>query len=233
MSVAETEVVWSKYWEDQVAAHAAKHVDNEGIFFITDADEAMEKAIVALEEINPTEKPGEWDDDAKAAKISGRWEAMYAPHMAKLSSPFGVRFGPVRYTMGSDGDKRTITSNVQYRSKLFGSGWLNAAGTYCSLDPSTVRIDFENFWWDPTERATPSDAPAPDAGGLVQTLGTAGFLPSFSRFPVRYVSDDLCIFEFKLTGTNIVAEVFSEACPASAPFFGYMGAAAALIFASE
>jgi hypothetical protein len=28
-------------------------------------------------------------------------------------------------------------------------------------------------------------------------------------------------------------EVFSEACPASAPFFGYMGAAAALIFASE
>jgi hypothetical protein len=28
-------------------------------------------------------------------------------------------------------------------------------------------------------------------------------------------------------------ETFSEACPASAPFFGYMGAAAALIFASE
>ena len=30
-----------------------------------------------------------------------------------------------------------------------------------------------------------------------------------------------------------VAEMFGEACPASAPFFGYMGAAAALIFASE
>jgi hypothetical protein len=29
-----------------------------------------------------------------------------------------------------------------------------------------------------------------------------------------------------------VAENFGEACPASAPFFGYMGAAAALIFAS-
>ena len=28
-------------------------------------------------------------------------------------------------------------------------------------------------------------------------------------------------------------EMFGEACPASAPFFGYMGAAAALIFASE
>ena len=27
--------------------------------------------------------------------------------------------------------------------------------------------------------------------------------------------------------------MFGEACPASAPFFGYMGAAAALIFASE
>ena len=31
----------------------------------------------------------------------------------------------------------------------------------------------------------------------------------------------------------MVAENFGEACPASAPFFGYMGAAAALIFASE
>lgn len=30
-----------------------------------------------------------------------------------------------------------------------------------------------------------------------------------------------------------VAEMFGEACPASAPFFGYMGAAAALIFASK
>jgi hypothetical protein len=28
-------------------------------------------------------------------------------------------------------------------------------------------------------------------------------------------------------------EYFGEACPASAPFFGFMGAAAALIFASE
>jgi hypothetical protein len=31
----------------------------------------------------------------------------------------------------------------------------------------------------------------------------------------------------------LVSESFGEACPASAPFFGYMGAAAALIFASE
>jgi len=30
----------------------------------------------------------------------------------------------------------------------------------------------------------------------------------------------------------MVAENFGEACPASAPFFGYMGAAAALIFAN-
>jgi len=30
----------------------------------------------------------------------------------------------------------------------------------------------------------------------------------------------------------MVSEMFGEACPASAPFFGYMGAAAALIFAS-
>merc|ERR1712166_1114394 len=30
----------------------------------------------------------------------------------------------------------------------------------------------------------------------------------------------------------MVSEMFGEACPASAPFFGYMGAAAALIFAN-
>ena len=29
------------------------------------------------------------------------------------------------------------------------------------------------------------------------------------------------------------SEMFGEACPASAPFFGYMGAASALIFASK
>ena len=34
----------------------------------------------------------------------------------------------------------------------------------------------------------------------------------------------------KMTLAN---EYFGEACPASAPFFGFMGAAAALIFASE
>ena len=32
---------------------------------------------------------------------------------------------------------------------------------------------------------------------------------------------------------TMVQEMFGEACPASAPFFGYMGASAALIFASE
>merc|ERR1719261_491471 len=34
------------------------------------------------------------------------------------------------------------------------------------------------------------------------------------------------------TAPMAVAEMFGEACPASAPFFGYMGAAAALIFAN-
>ena len=36
-----------------------------------------------------------------------------------------------------------------------------------------------------------------------------------------------------MLGLELVTENFGEACPASAPFFGYMGAAAALIFASE
>ena len=226
MSMSPTEVV---------SSHAARNVDEDGIFFITDTDPAMESAIRDLEAANPTDRPGEWGDAGKAAKVAGLWEACYAPHMFKLSTPFGVRFGPVQYRLGTDGSARTILSNVQYRSKLFGSGWLNAAGTFASIDEGTVRIDFDRFWWDASARATPSADPGADAGGFVQALGKAGFVPGFSRFPVspppppprtewtrrvphpvlighaaslsqvRYVSDSLCVFEFELTGTNIVA----------------------------
>ena len=39
----------------------------------------------------------------------------------------------------------------------------------------------------------------------MQALGTAGFVESFSRFPIGYVDQELCEFRFELSGTSILA----------------------------
>jgi hypothetical protein len=57
----------------------------------------------------------------------------------------GTSFSP-RYILGIQDDRNTILSNVRYESKLFGNGWLNAAGSYAYEGTSTVVITFERFW---------------------------------------------------------------------------------------
>jgi hypothetical protein len=47
-----------------------------------------------------------------------------------------TEFGP-RYILGTSKGENTIISNVRYESPLFGNGWLNAAGTYDSVDGDT------------------------------------------------------------------------------------------------
>ena len=86
---------------------------------------------------------------------------------------------------------------------MFGSGWLNAAGSFESVDETTTRINFETFWWDVgTAAASENDGVAK---GLVQGVGSAGFLPALSNFPVSYLDADLCIFEFPPLGVRITA----------------------------
>ena len=97
----------------------------------------------------------------------------------------------------------SILSNVRYSSAVFGNGWLNAAGSFESVDAATTRISFDTFWWDiGTDAATANDGVAKD---VIQGVGAAGFLPSFSVFPVRYLDNDLCVFEFPPLGVKITA----------------------------
>jgi hypothetical protein len=40
---------------------------------------------------------------------------------------------------------------------------------------------------------------------LSQGLGSVAFLPALSTFPVRYVDKEVAVFDFKVTGSCIVA----------------------------
>ena len=74
-----------------------------------------------------------------------------------------------------------------------------------ALDADTVRVNWEQIWWNPGMADAPS---APARGALaapVQALGRLGFMPGVSTFPVEYVDADLCMFRFALAGTRIAA----------------------------
>lgn len=51
-------------------------------------------------------------------------QVFYAPHIASISSTFGVTFDTIQYVL--DGDK--LSSNVRYSHPLLGTGWLSASG---------------------------------------------------------------------------------------------------------
>jgi len=193
-----------------VNALIAKRQKSATRFQLVPKDEAMEQAIKILKASNPTPNPGEWNSQDKTSQLAdGQWEVLYAPHMFILQKVLFTEFAP-RYILGSANGQNTILSNVRYQSALFGAGWLNAAGTYYSVDADTVGINFERFWWDHDV-----DQPSADTGkvgpGLVQTLGKAGFIPAFSRFPVGYVDERLCEFQFQASGTSILAVKVSPA----------------------
>lgn len=174
-------------------------------FTLTPKSAAMEDAIQTLRACNPTDAPGVWDSPEKTRRLAdGEWHVLYAPHMFRLQTLLATEFGP-RYILESRGGQpNRIVSNVRYESSLFGNGWLNAAGTFDSVSDDTVEIKFERFWWD-----RGADEPSPDPmkprSDFVQALGHAGFLESFSRFPVKYVDERLCEFVFGLSGTSILA----------------------------
>lgn len=77
------------------------------------------------------------------------------------------------------------------------------------------QVVFERFWWDRQGESRPTQAPpGAGAGGaadravdwFVQTAGDALFFDGISVFPVRYLDDDLCVFEFKASGTLVVSQ---------------------------
>lgn len=86
----------------------------------------------------------------------------------------------------------------------------------CTNSPAK-QVVFERFWWDRNADDRPTGAPpgatADGAAGggatvvdwFVQAAGKAMFFDGLSVFPVRYLDDDLCVFEFKAAGTVVAS----------------------------
>ena len=139
----------------------------------------------------------------------GTWEVVDAPHIRNMSKVLLTEFSPIRYTLKA-GD--LITSNVRYRGLLVGEGWLSASGQVFTEDSQTLRIAFDQFWWDPSDDLreelgddlTPLDA-------AVGFLGRAGFIPAFALFPVLAVTAEYAVFQFPPLRSNIAIRKVSAA----------------------
>eukprot|EP01035_Chromulina_nebulosa_P027829 gene27829-36648_t len=135
---------------------------------------------------------------------NSKWKVIYAPHITLLSKFLFTSFS-VFYKFD---ENNIIVSNVQYSSKFFGSGWLNTKGNVCIINGTFCDLEWQQIWWDwCTDNA--SNVEETDKHifpSIIQSLGLAAFIKSASIFPVEYIDDDLCVFEFPLTGTKICAQ---------------------------
>ena len=161
-------------------------------------------------------------DDATASDVIAAGEGVYEvfnmPHLFNLSSPIGMRFKPVRYTIGARGE---IRSDVRFVTPGGFAGWLSASGRVDASGVDEVTLAFDSFWVG-RDGASPRDNPAragAEGGGalgamdaLVNGLGNAGFLPSFARFPVRFFDEDagVCVFQFPPLRSDVAAQRVSR-----------------------
>ena len=125
-----------------------------------------------------------------------------APHIKTVSSILGTRFD-ISYTLhGQD-----ISSNVRYSSKLFGEGWLSAAGTLGVKDDFTVTVMFDTFWVDGKNglrKTLQGDGTGNYLDRLIGFTGRLLFLKQLSVFPVLYLDEELSCFRFPPLQSNIV-----------------------------
>ena len=72
----------------------------------------------------------------------------------------------------------------------------------------SVKVHFDEIWvqaGDPPPYPTLADVPQSPAKDWINHIGTLLFLPQFSVFPVSYLDDELCVFDFELLGTRVCA----------------------------
>ncbi|CAM9955500.1 unnamed protein product [Discosporangium mesarthrocarpum] len=145
------------------------------------------------------DKPDTW---------KGRWVVCHAPHIVTLGKLLLTSFD-VEYNFYTDG---RMASFSEYQSPLFGRGWLNADGRVVEAkgDSNSVQVIFERFWWDIGKRERPTKAPMLEDGWilpwLVQNIGSLLFFEAVSVFPVAYLDEDLCVFEFAAAGTLVASQ---------------------------
>jgi|EP00900_Chrysochromulina_parva_P007911 hypothetical protein len=129
-------------------------------------------------------------------QVAGTWRVVNAPHIDTLSSVLFTKFSPIEYVLGPSGE---IASYVRY-SGLPGTGWLCTDGTIENVADSgrpTVKVVWDRIWWVPSGTTS---HPAFEDGAfspLIQALGRLGFIEDLSVFPVRFVQDDVAVFDFQ------------------------------------
>ena len=124
-----------------------------------------------------------------------------APHIKTMSGILGTRFD-ISYTLHGE----HISSNVRYSSKLFGEGWLSAAGTLGVKDDVTVTVVFDKFWIDAKNglrKTLQEDSARTSLDRLVDLTGRLLFLKQLSVFPVLYLDEELSCFRFPPLQSNI------------------------------
>ncbi len=130
-------------------------------------------------------------------QVAGTWRVINAPHIDTLSSVLFTKFSPIEYVLGPRGE---ISSYVRY-SGLPGNGWLCTEGTIENLpaddERPAVKIVWDRIWWVPGAADAPPAFEQGALGPLVQGLGRLGFIEGLSVFPVRFVQDDMAVFNFQ------------------------------------
>uniref|UniRef100_A0A0G4HTV7 Plastid lipid-associated protein/fibrillin conserved domain-containing protein n=1 Tax=Chromera velia CCMP2878 TaxID=1169474 RepID=A0A0G4HTV7_9ALVE len=148
-------------------------------------------------------------------KWDGVWQVAHAPHIRKLSKLLLCKLGPVEYSISQKGSQ--ISSYCLYQSPFIGRGWLAAAGGLVREKPGgageeTVTVVFDSFRWEPLkDRPTilrPGDGKKMKSlvDVVVQKLGELTFFENLSLFPVRFLDDRLCLFDFEAVSLPIVAK---------------------------
>ena len=153
-------------------------------------------------------QPGPADAAAAAALGDGTWEVFFGPHFRRVE-PL-ARFRPVRYVVSGGGTR--MRSDVHYQ--LPGaSGWLSTEGGVAASGDGSVSVLFETFWLEGDAPAPRPDnpltsgAPVSAQAAAINAVGRLGFVPSLSRFPVRFMDAQagVCVFEFPPLNTVIAA----------------------------
>lgn len=119
-----------------------------------------------------------------------------------MSSILGTRFD-ISYTLHG----QHISSNVRYSSKIFGEGWLSAAGTLGVKDDFTVTVVFDRFWIDGKNGLRKNLQEDSSHNLLDRLIGLTGrllFFEQLSVFPVLYLDAELSCFRFPPLQSNIL-----------------------------
>jgi hypothetical protein len=153
-------------------------------------------------------QPGPADASAAATLGDGKWEVFFGPHFRRVERL--AKFQPVRYVISGGGTR--MRSDVHFELP-FASGWLSSEGGVEANGDGSVNVLFETFWLEgdsPEPRAEnplTSGAPVPAQAAAINGIGRLGFLPSLSRFPVRFMDAQagVCVFEFPPLQTVIAA----------------------------